>query len=612
MGSKFSLEALLTLTDNLTRPYKRAGNNIVGVNKLMTGSMGSLNNGINKTIGFMGKGLARGATLGFGAVSAGVVVATKEFINLDNSITNAGAKFKDLDSTAATFKDSLKELSDAARAVGADTEYSAVDAAGALDKFAMAGIKSNQAMALLRGTTNLATSAGTDLTTAVDIVTDSMGAFGQMTEDTALLQSRMNAMSDQMAKTTTTANTSLTDMFEAIGKGASTFTQAGQSMATFNSLTGILANSSKKGGEAGTLLKNTMLRLGNPSAEAAKQMKALGVVTSDANGDFLDIVDIIAQFETGLKGMGSEQKTAALGTIFGTKTVDGFNVLLAEGSEKLRAYREDIIDSENASITMSEAIRNSLGNRLKVLGSSLTEAGLKFVEAFETQGRGALDKLIIGIQNFDMNKVTDGIFKAIDMFKMMYNFVNKNIGIIKALGIALLSFKTAVVLVNAALVIQQGLMVAGPIVAMITVLGSLAATEGILATAQYALNMAMTANPIGVIVVAVAALVAGIILLIKKYKEFKEEFSGASFGDFVNPFSDERKQSRVDRRAERRGDEQGTSGANAVAMEKEKEKNAAMEDQALRYDLYLNAPANYSMSTTPGGAAKTAVNLGAQ
>jgi len=534
MASKFSLEAILSLTDNLTRPYKNTTNKITALNRGLTGSFGTLNRGINKTIAFAGKGLLRAGQVGLGAMAVGAGLAAREFIALDDSITAAGAKFSDLDPKAATFKDSLLALSDAARQVGKDTEFSAVDAAGALDKFAMAGMNSSQAMVLLRGTTNLATAAGTDLTTAVDIATDSLGAFNLVTEDTIQLEKNLSRVSDVMAKTTTTANTSLIDMFEAVKKGAPAFTAAGQQIEDFGALTGVMANSGVKGSEAGTILRNMMLRLAKPTKEAMGVITQLGVKTQDANGDFRNVIDILGDFETGLEGMGTAQRTAALATVFGARAVTGVNVLLAEGTKELAKYRDSLIDSAGASRTMADAIRNSLGNRLKVLKSGLTELGLKFIDAFDTQGRKALDKIITAIQNFDMNIIINAVNNTVEAFRKLGAFITEHKGLIEGLVITLASFKLAILAVNAAQIIQMGLMATAPILAMIKVFMSLAKTEGILATAQLALNMAMTANPIGLIIVGITALIAGFILLVKKTGGVKEAFQaiGAVFAAF--------------------------------------------------------------------------------
>lgn len=407
MASKFSLQAILSLTDNITAPYKKTTNGITAMNKKLI------------------SGFKKVATVGFGAVVAGTGLATREFIRLDEAVTNAGAKFKDLVPGTENYNKTLKKLSDAARQVGKDTEFSAVDAAGALDKMAMAGLNSSQSMALLRGTTDLATAANTDLTTAVDIATDSLGAFNLVTEDTAQLQKNLSRISDVMAKTTTTANTSLTEMFESVKAGAPAFTAAGQQLEDFAALTGVMANAGVKGQTSGTNLRNIMLKLAKPTAEAAGVLASLGVVTQDANGDFRNIIDILGDFEKGLVGMGTQQKTAALATIFGAKAVTGVNILLAEGSTKLAEYRDSLIDSAGASRTMAEAMRNSIGNRLKVLKSGLTELGLQFIDAFDEQGTKALDRIINIIQNFDMKPVIQQVVRMAKFMKQAFVVIKK-------------------------------------------------------------------------------------------------------------------------------------------------------------------------------------------
>ena len=76
--SKFSLEAVLSLTDNLTSPYKKSAGKITAVNQRLMKSFKTL------------------ATIGVGGLVTATGLAGREFIRLDESITQAGAKFKDL------------------------------------------------------------------------------------------------------------------------------------------------------------------------------------------------------------------------------------------------------------------------------------------------------------------------------------------------------------------------------------------------------------------------------------------------------------------------------------------------------------------------------------
>ena len=562
MGSKFSLEAILSLTDQLTGPYKNTTRKITGMNAGLSRSFNKLNAGINR-------GLKRIAQVGLVALGAGIAFSTREFIRLDDSITQAGAKFKDLDVTSNNYKDTLKELSTAARDVGKVTEFSAVDAAGALDKFAMAGFTSSQAMSLLMSTTNLATAAGADLTTAVDIATDTLGAFDLVVDDTVQLEKNLTRVSDVMAKTTTTANTSLTEMFESVGAGAAVFTSAGQQMETFAAFTGILANATLKGGAAGTSLRNVMLRLAKPTGEAADVLKQLGVQTADTEGNFRDVIDILSDFEKGLAGMGTQQRTAALATIFGARTVTGINLLLAEGSDNLRQYRDDLIDSGGASKTMAEAMRQSLGNRLKVIKSGLTELGLQFIEAFEVQGRGAIDKLIIGIQNFDMKPIVDGVVKAI--------------AITEKWGPVLLDLAPWI------------LGVAGAIKIM---------------------NIAMNASPIGIFLTTAAALIGTLGLLEKKFGFGQAIVEEAGGGILSREFEENR---RARFRASERGQEQQAAREAAfsdprlsVTQDAIIQETRRTEESKQRMDLFFTLPQGASISDSPSGAPLTSVSLGTQ
>lgn len=392
-----------------------AKDNVSAVTRRMQTGVNRFGNALKKKGSTLNKGLAsanknilRFATVGLAGATLFAGLATREFISLENSVINAGAKFKDLDVTSVNYNDSLKELTKSARDVGAVTEYTATDAAGALDKFAMAGLSSKTSMSLLMGTTNLATNSGLDLTTAVDIATDSLGAFGitaKMTgdsvKDAIIAEQGLNRISDVFSKTTTLSNTSLTELFETAKKAAPIFTSTGQSMETFGALTGVLANSGLKAEASGVNLRNIMLSLAKATPEAQKELERLHVQVSDSHGNFRDIVDILGDFETGLNGMGNAQRANALSTIFGKRSVAGLNILLQEGTGKINTFRDSLLDASGASKIMADSIRKSLDNQIKVLNSSLIEFGLKIVDAFAGDGKKGLEGLIEKVQNLD-------------------------------------------------------------------------------------------------------------------------------------------------------------------------------------------------------------------
>ena len=515
MATKYAIATVYKLIDNITMPLNK-----IGIKGKTVGR--TLKNEFTKTqqqlanIGSKLKTFASGAALvGVGAIGAGLGVATKQFIDYDAAVTGATAKFKDLDITSADYKDNLKAVGKVARDVAAVTEFNAVDTAGALDKMAMAGLTSKQSMALLAGTTNLATAAGADLTTAVDIATDALGAFGLMTEDEKALEGNLNRLSDVMAKTTNMFNTDISGFFESAKMGAATFTSTGQSLEDFSAMVGVMASSGIKGSESGTQLRNMMLSLASPSKTAAMALDRMRIKTTDAQGNFLNIIDILGQFEKGMKGMGDAEKAAALTDIFGKRTVTGVTLLLAEGAEGLKKYSKELQNAGGTAANVAAAMRGSLANRIEVLKSALTELGFKFVDAFAAKGGKAIENFTTAITNFNPAPIIDFLKTVFTVVSKVVKILWKMRSVIKIAAISFVIFKTAV----AATVIVAELLGA--------VIGTVKTIMTVFTGVVKILNAAFIASPIGWFVLGIGALIAAVILCIKYWDAITAALSRA-------------------------------------------------------------------------------------
>ncbi len=513
----FSIEAIFKAVDRMSNPLKGMNRNTSKFTRALKTDFAKAQRSVDRFTKNLKQKLGRGlriAILGIGlAVAAGVGIAAKEFVDFENTVTAASAKF------GAEFQKGTEgfiQLGKAAREIGATTEFSATEAAKGLDFLALAGFNATQSMSLLPGVVDLATASQTDLASASDIASDSLGAFGLMTEDSTQLAGNFARVMDVMAKTTTTSNTDLATLFETVKKGAASFTASGQSLETFNALAGKLATNGLKGAESGTALRNVMLRLAKPTGEAADILKQLGIQTQDSQGNFRDVIDIIADFEKGLVGMGTAQKTAALATVFGARTVTGINLLLAEGSDSLREYRTELEGSTGAASEMADVMRQSLQNRIKTLQSAALELGFKFVEAFEKKGGSAIDKITEIIRNFDVEPVLNALEKAFEIGSNLFNIFMKLSPVILTVVGAMALYKgvlLATALLTKGLVAAMGIMRAAQFI-------YIAATQG-MTVAQAAFNGVALANPIGLIVVAIGLLIGAGILLVKNWDKVK-------------------------------------------------------------------------------------------
>jgi TP901 family phage tail tape measure protein len=513
MASSYSVWTNFLLKDKMSPGFKKMGKAAAGFGSTLKAIL---------TAGFIQRGITY--------LTDGIRTATQEFINYDQAITGASAKFKGLDVTTEAGIKTLEKLKQQARATGAETQYSASEAAQGLDFLAMAGFNAEQAIVSLPGVTNLATAANTDLARATDIASDSLGAFGLMTEKTKALQTNLTRVNDVFAKTITSTNTDLDTLFESVKKGAASFTAAGQSIESFSALAGVMANNGLKGAESGTQLRNIMLRLAKPTKEANSVLQNLNIKTQDAQGNFLDVVDILGQFEKATKKMGTSQRSAALATVFGARSVTGINILLGEGAEKLKAFRNELKDSTGASQKMANVIRSSLENRLKTLQSTALELGFKFIDAFKGKAADAIGfftEVLRKIPVDNILKFFNQLWKFIkplvsavfDLGKAIFNLGKGIYETLESAGVFNFIFGTLQNIVgfvsDAIKGLAKVLNFLSPVLKIIIPL--LAAWVGI----QTVLNILLTANPLGLIIMgivaAITALTAAVLWLVENW-----------------------------------------------------------------------------------------------
>ena len=454
--------------DKASRSFAKASRSATNFQSIVKGIV---------TAGLIQRGLA--------GITRGVRAVGEEFVDFDQALTAAGAKFPTVIKRGT---DSFNELGAVARKVGAETQFTAADSARGLDFLAMAGFGAQQAMAALPGVTDLATIANTDLARSTDIASDALGAFNLMTKDSTQLQKNLTRVNDVMAATITSANTNIEQLFETMKMAGPVATNAGASIETFNTFAAEMANAGIKGSLAGTALRTAFINLSAPVPKAKALLKKLRIELTDSSGNMRDLMDIMDDLRDRTKKMGTAQKTAAMNTIFGRRAVAGMSVILNASSKQLREFRSNLEAAGGTSKRMAGDIRKSIGNRLKELRSALIEVGFKFIEAFVGKGEGALDRLIVAVRNFDVKPIVEGIKSVVNVMSVAFDGV-------KMFGEALWDLR-------------------GVIKAVVVVIG-------IAKAAQWAWNAAMLANPIGILIAAIAAAIVVIVVLANKWNSAK-------------------------------------------------------------------------------------------
>lgn len=386
MRGRFSVEAVFAVVDRLTGPVRRMQGRI---ERMLRGT-GSAVRAVGRAISRMRLAIgaaAAAAGLSLAAIGAAIRDVVQVGADFEQTMVRAAAKFP---GGIRRGTEEFHRLQDTAARVGAETEFTASQAAAGLEFLAMAGFNADQAIASLPGVVDLATASGMDLAQATDIASDSLGAFGLMTQDTAQLGENLARVNDVIARTTNSANTNVEQMFEAIRMGGPAATAAGQSMETFSAMVGELAGAGVKGSEAGTALRNMMIRLQAPAAAGRRALRRLGVQVLDGEGNMRDMFDIMQDLQRGLAGRGTGQQAQFLDAIFGARGITAANVLLQSGSERLRAFRENLVDAGGAAGNMASQMRDTTQGDLDSFGSAIEAVKIAIFEVV----RGPLREIV--------------------------------------------------------------------------------------------------------------------------------------------------------------------------------------------------------------------------
>lgn len=367
----------------------------------------------------------------------------------------------------------MRQLEEQARELGKTTVFSASQAADAQAFLAMAGYDVNQILASMPGLLNLAAAGKLELGRAADITTNIMSAFGLEAEKTG-------HAADVLAAASANANTNVEQMGEAIKYLGPVANSLGWGLEESAAAVMVLSNAGIQGSMAGQAFASSLSRLAKPTREMENVMKKLGVSFFDAEGTMKSMPEVIAELEKATAGMTAEQRSAVLSTLFGAEAYKHWAVLLKAGSETLAANTKMLIEADGAAAKMAKTMTDNVMGDLNAFKSALSELGLQLYDMVQPALRTTIQYLT-GITNRFMDlspnlKMTAAAFAAVAA--SIGPLLVGTAGLIKAYGYLNTSFSV--------------------------------------------LKTAFLANPFGIVVVAIGALVAAFIYAWKHVDGFKE------------------------------------------------------------------------------------------
>ncbi|RGQ50625.1 phage tail tape measure protein [Roseburia inulinivorans] len=413
----------------------------------------------------------------------------------------------------AAGSEEFDKLQKAAKEAGATTQFSATQAAEALNYMALAGYDADKSIETLPTVLNLAAAGGMDLATASDMVTDSMSALGDAAGTT-------ESFVDKMAKTSQKSNTNVQQLGEAILTAGGTAKNLAGGVVEMNTVLGIFADNGVKGAEGGTALRNVILSLTAPTDKAKKQMEALGLQVFDANGNMRPLNETFNDLNGILGTMTQGEQTEVLNSIFNKVDLKSVNALLANSGERFDELSGYISDCDGAAADMAATMNDNLQGKVTILKSGLEGLGIAAYEKFKTPLTNAVENIteVIGQLQTDL---TDGSLSgALEKIATGFgNMVEKASEIVAAILPTLLEglgwiADNGETIVSVLAGIGAGFAVFKVATLINTVITAMQGFKAAVAAAQVVqalMNVTMAANPIILVVTLIAVLVAAIV-----------------------------------------------------------------------------------------------------
>lgn len=379
--------------------------------------------------------------------------------------------------------DEVEQLRDKAKEMGATTKFSASEAADAFNYMAMAGWKTEDMISGIDGILNLAAASGADLATTSDIVTDALTAMGYSAQDAGRL-------ADVMAAASSNANTNVEMMGQTFKYAAPVAGALGYTMEDTAVAIGLMANAGIKADQAGTALRSIMNRMAAPTKESGAAMDDLGLSLTDSAGNMKTLDEVMQDLRAAFDGLSETEQTAYAKHLAGAEAMSGLLAIVNAAPADFDKLTKAVKNSEGAAQDMANTMIDNLGGDVTLAKSNLESFQLMIYEKLEPA----------------LRKGVKALNKLIDVFKWIVKNGTPIAAAITGVATAVGAFM--------AIVKRQAIMTAFT-----------TALNGI-KVAFAGLNAVMAANPVGLVVAAIAGLVAAFVVLWNKSETFRNFWIG--------------------------------------------------------------------------------------
>jgi TP901 family phage tail tape measure protein len=358
-----------------------------------------------------------------------------------------------------------------------------------------------------------------DTVSAAEILTTAMNQYGVDIKDPIQATKTMSSMMNIMSASAKEGSAELPAIKSALENSGMAAKAANVSFAELNGAIQVLDKSGKKGAEGGVAIRNVLAELSQGRFMPQQQQDALAAygISVEALGDKSKT------FQQRLEMLKPIMNDQALVTkIFGKENSNAA-IALIQGTDEMGRYTKAITGTNTAN-EMAGIVMGSYEEKMKRTWATVKNWGISFFDAFRP-ALPAIQMLGAGVQFASQFGGAMSAVSAIADTKFgqaIGRAATATWGFVKSMAASVWGLIRSAV----QFAITGAMMLGGYVVGLVSA-----------TAAQLGLNIAMSMNPFGLIVIGIAAAVGAIVLLVKYWDNIKTAiFSFVKFVWHISPF----------------------------------------------------------------------------
>lgn len=382
MATRFNVDAVFRAIDKFSAPIVKMEGKMKKLTRGIERGLRKASGHANKFFRTLKK-MAKGFLIVGGAAAFAAVKVLKAGAEFEQAITNVGA-------VGLKSRDEIAALEAQAKELGATTKFTATESANAMEILARAGFSVNETMAATPAVLNAAAASGMEMAEVADVMSNTLKGMGLGMDQAA-------RVADVLALASSKTNSTIGSLGESMKNVASTASTLGVPLEDAVAGVALLQDVGLDASVAGSAMNTMLTKLAKPPAGIAKQMRRLGLSFKETNGDMKSFPEVLDTIRTlAQKSGGSLNQVGLLAELVGLrgqKAAVQLSKLIDPKNNRVAELTEQLNHAAGAAERMAKLRMDTLTGDITILNSTLEGLKIDIFDSAQEPLRGIVQSI---------------------------------------------------------------------------------------------------------------------------------------------------------------------------------------------------------------------------